>query len=442
MCFHGLFFSALLCVFCPSPFTEKRSRQPSPVGVVFRGHHERAGWFSGEAVRAMDRNAEQKKHGLKTWTVRCRSRASQPTLFYQSSTASELFPGEDPLGMEGVEHWGWASSFADSYGGQGGFGEADPALLDFRRSCSVGVKDACELARQLPRDEGRSVPSGDEESSCRDSEAAGWDTRRSYISMNRAVGRGVARGDGGDPFAEGHAPAGNGKWGGFEYNCSCVLSGKHSFMPTEPGSQRSYCRVCWFLRRCSQHGRSELKRQSDRFPRSEESRAVCRAVRWASRGSAKPTALTLRWWSEADGWPAVGAWAAEISRARSPTGECQTNLIFPVRSATFPGGETERQRSVATGKMGVLTAIAGVLPGRSLAGYCWSWPDEVSRPIARPRRQAEPRAVLRCLARAKHRGLLLVLAGRSLAAILLVLADMRSIAASGFLNFGARTSCS
>ena len=36
ICFHGLFFSALLCVFCPSPFTKKRSRQPSPVEVLFR----------------------------------------------------------------------------------------------------------------------------------------------------------------------------------------------------------------------------------------------------------------------------------------------------------------------------------------------------------------------------------------------------------------------
>ena len=44
-----------------------------------------------------------------------------------------------------------------------------------------------------------------------------------------------------------------------------------------------------------------------------------------------------------------------------------------------------------------------------------SWPGEASRPIARPRRQAEPRAVLRCLARAKHRGLLLFHVGRSLA---------------------------
>jgi hypothetical protein len=36
------------------------------VGVTFRGHHEWAGWFCGDAVRAMERNAEQKKHDLKT----------------------------------------------------------------------------------------------------------------------------------------------------------------------------------------------------------------------------------------------------------------------------------------------------------------------------------------------------------------------------------------
>ena len=32
--------------------------------------------------------------------------------------------GADPLGMEGVEHWGWA----------GDFGVADPAKYQFRRS--------------------------------------------------------------------------------------------------------------------------------------------------------------------------------------------------------------------------------------------------------------------------------------------------------------------
>ena len=69
-----------------------------------------------------------------------------------------------------------------------------------------------------------------------------------------------------------------------------------------------------------------------------------------SRVSAKPTILTLRWWSEAEGWSAVGAWAAESSHARSPTAECQTNLVLSVRSGIFPSGEMERQRNVAVGK--------------------------------------------------------------------------------------------
>ena len=59
-----LFFSALLCVFCPSPFTEKRSRQASPVGVNFRGHHERRAGVLGKAVRVMDENAEAEKAGI------------------------------------------------------------------------------------------------------------------------------------------------------------------------------------------------------------------------------------------------------------------------------------------------------------------------------------------------------------------------------------------
>src|ERR1017187_2363122 len=96
MCFHGLFFSALLCVFCPSPFTKKPRPQPSFVGVVFRGYHERRAGVPGKAVRAMERNAEKKKHDLKSrssashWTARCCSRAGQPVLFFQSSEASRL----------------------------------------------------------------------------------------------------------------------------------------------------------------------------------------------------------------------------------------------------------------------------------------------------------------------------------------------------------------
>ena len=59
-----LFFSALLCVFCPSPFTKKPRPQPSFVGVVFRGHHERRAGVLGKAVRAMEKNAEAEKAGI------------------------------------------------------------------------------------------------------------------------------------------------------------------------------------------------------------------------------------------------------------------------------------------------------------------------------------------------------------------------------------------
>ena len=36
---------------------------PSPVGVVFRGNHERAGWSWADAMRAIERNAEAEKDG-------------------------------------------------------------------------------------------------------------------------------------------------------------------------------------------------------------------------------------------------------------------------------------------------------------------------------------------------------------------------------------------
>jgi hypothetical protein len=70
--------------------------------------------------------------------------------------------------------------------------------LHERRRGGVGMKDACELSRWLPaRARGAGL--------CRqrDSEAAGWNTRRSYISMNRAVGCNLMQGDGGDPFSAG-----------------------------------------------------------------------------------------------------------------------------------------------------------------------------------------------------------------------------------------------
>jgi hypothetical protein len=99
--FHNLFFSALLCVFRLSPFTKKRNRQPSPVEVVFRRSHERAGWFWADAVRARDVNETQE---------------TENTPVYRA--ASKLIWSEDLLGMEGVKHWGWVGALGFSRPGQ------------------------------------------------------------------------------------------------------------------------------------------------------------------------------------------------------------------------------------------------------------------------------------------------------------------------------------
>jgi hypothetical protein len=64
-------------------------------------------------------------------------------------------------------------------------------------------------------------------------------------------------------------------------------------------------------------------------------------------------------------WP---PWAALGRPARSLAAKCQTNLVLSVRSAILPGGETERQRSVASGKW----PCSRLLP--------MSWPGEASRP--------------------------------------------------------------
>jgi hypothetical protein len=182
-------------------------------------------------------------------------------------------------------------------------------------------------------------------SSQRDSEAAGWDTRRSYISMNRAVGAEGHAGDGGDPFAEGHAPAGNGKRGGFEYNCSCVLSGKHSCMTTEP---RSRC-----------------------VPRSPGLRTRSRH----SRASAKPMNLTLRRQSVVRGLRRDGVRAAlaTLGRARQtrtqPGGEVSDQFGFISEVGHSSGRRNGAPAECSVRKMAVLTAIADVLAGRSLAAY-------------------------------------------------------------------------
>ena len=112
----------------------------------------------------------------------------------------------------------------------------------------------------------------------------------------------------------------------------------------------------------------------------------------------QPSFLTPRRQSVGRGLRRDGNMGALGRPARSLPPWCQTNLVLPVSSAV----------SVRCNVACEMEAVR-------------KWP--ISRLLPRPRRQAEPRAVM-----------LMSLAGRSRAAILPVLADMRSIAASGIFG--------
>jgi len=78
--------------------------------------------------------------------------------------------------------------------------------------------------------------------------------------------------------------------------------------------------------------------------------------------------LTLRRQGVVRGLRRDGCMGALGRPARSLAAKCQTNFVLSVRSAILPGGETERQRSVASGKW----PCSRLLP--------MSWPGEASRP--------------------------------------------------------------
>jgi hypothetical protein len=72
---------------------------------------------------------------------------------------------------------------------------------------------------------------------------------------------------------------------------------------------------------------------------------------------------------ERKGCCCLGNRGQQADRVRSVTLRCQTNLVLSVRSDILPGGEKERQRSVASGKW----PCSRLMP--------MSWPGEASRPI-------------------------------------------------------------
>ena len=101
--------------------------------------------------------------------------------------------------------------------------------------------------------------------------------------------------------------------------------------------------------------------------------------------------------------------------ARSLTAKCQTNLVLSVRSASFPNGETERQRSVAVGKWPCSRLMPMSWPGEASRPYCLSsatggasrriavsCPCEASRAIAGLGRYAEPRGLWNLVSSGAH----------------------------------------
>ena len=172
----------------------------------------------------------------------------------------------------------------------------------------------------------------------------------------------------------------------------CSHPGKQS---RHPASQRSEKRsVGWSLMPTPPQSQQQFA--GSRFPASSRQR--------------QPIFLTPRRQSVGRGLRRDGNMGALGRPARSLPPWCQTNLVLPVSSAV----------SVRCNVACEMKAVQ-------------KWP--ISRLLPRPRRQAEPRAVMpmSCPCEAS-RAIAAVLAGRSRAAILPVLADMRSIAASGFFG--------
>jgi len=102
---------------------------------------------------------------------------------------------------------------------------------------------------------------------------------------------------------------------------------------------------------------------------------------------------------------------------RIVTLRCQTNLVLSVRSDILPGGEKERQRSVASEKWPCSRLLLMSWPGGASRPIAVSCPCEASRAIAgfgraKPRDQlAQSDCDIACSCRAEPRDILLVFPG-------------------------------
>ena len=139
--------------------------------------------------------------------------------------------------------------------------------------------------------------------------------------MNRAVGCVVARGDGGNPLAEGSRASGIRQWAALQITSLVCLSGE-SKADTQPRNEvRSVVSAgpsCQRRRKASHHSPGLL----DSFPG-----AVAPApAKFSDSALMERSGKAGRQWGDR---------AAESSLARSPAAGCQTNLVLPVRPASF-----------------------------------------------------------------------------------------------------------
>ena len=221
---------------------KKRKPQPSPVGVVFRGHHERAGWSWADAMRARERNADAEKAGPE-------NAVAQPP-------------------------WGWRGRAMWMGGGLGAMQTRLFALQAERRSWREG----CLRTGALTARTSAKVRI----SSQRDSEAAGWHTRRNYMSMNRAVG---AKG-----------PAG-GRVGGHDYvRVTCqrettkgaALIYVVCYPGSTPACQRSRVADVHFAGSADSFPAQSRQREANESDSSTAERSARAATRWV-HGRARQT---------------------------------------------------------------------------------------------------------------------------------------------------------
>ena len=164
---------------------------------------------------------------------------------------------------------------------------------------------------------------------------------------------------------------------------SCAAPGSARQTPRRAGTSI----VAFAVRSCQppHEARCDVAGLLDSFPAQSRKR--------------KPSVLTLRWWSGADGWPAWGEREAESSRACSPTAECQTDVVCGVRSARF--------RSAAHESWPCSRLLLALGRTKSRGLMLESCPCEASRAIAAsPATCGASRRNAAGLAVAKPRGLL------------------------------------